>query len=133
MSRIGVIQIDARDFTTDSDRRNTSIRRFVLQSAWDDFRYITFEPTSIEGMPETVAVGQPFEFTVTGNLTIRDVTRPETFQMRVTANSESELVGSGSTIVQRGNYGLTIPSVPAVANVSEDARLEIEFTARTGQ
>jgi polyisoprenoid-binding protein YceI len=132
-AQIGVIQIDARDLTTDSDRRNTSIRRFVLQSARDDYRYITFEPTSIEGMPEAVAVGQPFEFTVTGNLTIRDVTRPETFQMSVTANSESELVGLGSTIVQRGNYGLTIPSVPAVANVSEDARLEIEFTARTGQ
>jgi polyisoprenoid-binding protein YceI len=132
-AQIGPIQIDASDLTTDSDRRNSAIRRFILQSAQDQFRYITFTPTTIEGMPESATIGQPFNFTVIGDLTIRDVTHPETFQMTVTANSEAELVGLGTTVVQRGNYGLTIPSVPSVANVSEDVRLEIEFTARASQ
>jgi hypothetical protein len=53
--------------------------------------------------------------------------------MTVTANSEDELVGLGSATVLRENYQLTIPSVPSVANVSEEVKLEIEFTARSAQ
>ena len=29
----------------------------------------------------------------------------------------------------RGNYGLNIPSVPSVANVTEEVKLEFDFTA----
>lgn len=131
-TQIGPIQIDARDFKTDNDRRNGAIQRFILQSADDKNRYITFTPTAIAGLPETVTIGTPFEFTVTGDLQIRDVVRPETFQVTVTANSENELVGTASTVVMRGNYGLNIPSVPSVANVTEEVKLEFDFTA-TGQ
>jgi polyisoprenoid-binding protein YceI len=75
-AQIGVLQIDARDLTTDSDRRNGAIRRWILQSDQDQYRYITFEPTSIEGLPETVTIGEPFTFSVAGNLKIRDVVHP---------------------------------------------------------
>jgi polyisoprenoid-binding protein YceI len=128
-TQIGPLQIDARDFKTDNDRRNGAIQRFILQSADDKNRYITFTPTAIAGLPETVTIGTPFEFTVTGDLQIRDVVRPETFQVTVTANSENELVGTASTVVMRGNYGLNIPSVPSVANVTEEVKLEFDFTA----
>jgi polyisoprenoid-binding protein YceI len=128
-TQIGPIQIDARDFKTDNDRRNGAIQRFILQSADDKNRYITFTPTAIAGLPETVTIGTPFEFTVTGDLQIRDVVRSETFQVAVTANSENELVGTASTVVMRGNYGLNIPSVPSVANVTEEVKLEFDFTA----
>ena len=128
-TQIGPIQIDARDFKTDNDRRNGAIQRFILQSANDKNRYITFTPTEITGLPATVTVGTPFEFSVAGDLQIRDVVHPETFKMTVTANSESELVGTASTVVMRGNYGLNIPSVPSVANVTEEVKLEFDFTA----
>ena len=61
-----------------TDRRNGAIRRFILQSDRDENQYIVFTPAAIEGMPDAVAVGEPFSFQVTGDLTIRDVTRPET-------------------------------------------------------
>ncbi len=126
---ISPIQIDARDLTTDSGRRDGAIRRFVLQSNQDNYQYILFEPTSIEGLPESVAMGEPFEFTVIGDLTIRDVTKEERFTVTVTVNSVTELVGLGTTTLLRSDYGLTIPSVPSVANVAEEVPLEIEFTA----
>lgn len=126
---IGPIRIDARGLTTDSERRNGAIQRFVLGSTQDAYRYITFEPTAVEGLPESVALGQPFQFTVAGNLTIRDVTRPESFPMTVTANSESELVGSGAITILLDDYQLSIPSVPSVASVADEVKLEIEFTA----
>lgn len=128
-AQIGAIRINARDFSTDSERRNGAIQRFVLESNQDQYQYITFEPTAIQDLPATVTIGQAFSFTVVGNLTIRDITREETFQVSVTPNSETELVGLGSTTIIRDNYGLTIPSVPSVANVSAEVLLEIQFRA----
>lgn len=129
-AQIGAIRINARDLRTDSDRRNGAIQRFVLESNQDQYQYVTFEPTAIEGLPASVTIGQPFTFSVTGNLTIRDITRAETFQVSVTPNSETELVGLGSATIARANYELSIPSVPSVANVSEEVLLEIQFRAR---
>ncbi|MEZ4737200.1 MAG: YceI family protein [Caldilineaceae bacterium] len=128
-AQVSPIRIDARDLTTDSDRRNGAIQRFVLQSNQEAYRYITFTPTAVEGMPATVTVGQPFAFTVTGDLTIRDVTRSESFPVTVTANSENELVGSGAITILREDYQLSIPSVPSVAWVADEVKLEIDFTA----
>lgn len=128
-AQLGAIRINARDFSTDSERRNGAIQRFVLESNQDAYQYITFEPTALQELPAAVTIGQAFSFTVVGNLTIRDITREETFQVSVTPNSETELVGLGSATIIRDNYGLTIPSVPSVANVSEEVLLEIQFRA----
>lgn len=128
-AEIGPVTINARDLTTDSDRRNGAIRRFILQSERDEFQYIVFAPTAIEGMPATVAVGEPFEFQVTGFLTVRDVTNPVTFAMTVTAASETELSGIGTTTVNYPDFALNIPEVPSVTGVQDEVRLEIEFRA----
>jgi hypothetical protein len=34
-----------------------------------------------------------------------------------------------STTIQRGDFGLTIPNVPFVANVGEEVLLELDFVA----
>jgi polyisoprenoid-binding protein YceI len=126
-TQISTIEINAGNFVTDSTQRNGAIRRFILQTSRHPT--ITFEPTAIAGLPNSAAAGESFDFQVIGDLTIRDISQPVTFDMTVTAHSENELSGLGSTTVQRGDYSLTIPSVPFVANVSEEVRLEIEFVA----
>lgn len=128
-STMSPIRIDASTFATDSSRRDGAVRRWVLESNLAAYQYITFTPTALEGLPATVTIGEPFSFTVIGDLTIRDITNQERFVVTVTANSESELVGIGQTTIMRGPYNLTIPSVPSVANVAEEVPLEIEFTA----
>jgi polyisoprenoid-binding protein YceI len=121
------ITIAADGFVTDNDRRNGAINRFILQTG--QYPTITFTPTGVENLPAEIAVGQPFSFQLVGNLTIRDITSSVTLEMTVTPISESELQGSGSVTVTRETYQLTIPSVPSVANVSEDVLLEIDFVA----
>lgn len=128
-AQISPIRIDARGLTTDSDRRNGAIQRFILQSNQDAYRYITFTPTAIEGLPASVAIGEPFQFSVTGDLTIRDLTLAQTFPMTVTANSENELVGSGAATILLADYQLSIPSVPSVAWVDEKVIVELAFVA----
>ena len=127
-AELGPITIDARDLTTDDNRRDRQIRNRVLASSEDAFQFITFEPTAIEGLPETAAVGDTFEVQIAGNLTIKDVTREEVFTVNLIV-AENELQGLGSTIIRHADYGLTIPRVPIVASVADEVKLELDFTA----
>jgi polyisoprenoid-binding protein YceI len=124
---IGPITIDANNFVTDSDKRNGAIQRFILQSS--SYPAITFAPTAIEGVPGSVAVGDTLSLQVTGDLTIREITRAETFAIEVQVVSESELRINGETQIRRENYELTIPSVPSVANVTNEVQLQFDFVA----
>jgi polyisoprenoid-binding protein YceI len=126
---ISEIRIDARTLTTDNSRRNGAIARFILQSNEARFHYIVFTPTEIQGLPGSASTGETLNLTVLGDLTIRDVTKPVVFDLTVTAVTESELHGRGAAVVQRADFDLTIPSVPSVANVSEEVELQIEFVA----
>jgi polyisoprenoid-binding protein YceI len=121
-----------RTLATDNEFRNRAIRGQILQSSQDEFEFAQFEPTSITGMPDSVAVGETITFTVVGNLTLRDITNEVTFEVTATLESEDRLSGTATATVQREPYNLIIPSVPGVANVGEDVALAIEFVALAG-
>lgn len=125
------IVINARELKTDRTLRDRAIRRFILQSVDDNYQYITFTPTSVEGLPATAAPGDTFAFIINGDLTIRDITAPVTFDVSVTADSATQISGLAQAIVQRATYDLQIPSAPGVADVTEDVRLELSFVATT--
>lgn len=128
-SVIGPIQIEAGTFVTDNDRRNGAIRRFILQS--NQYQFVSFSSTELTGMPDSVAVGDDIEFEVTGELTVRDVTKPVLFIVTLQVVSETELRGSAATIIVRDDFDLTIPQVPNVANVGEEFIVEFDFVARS--
>jgi polyisoprenoid-binding protein YceI len=77
-----------------------------------------------------VAVGETFKFTLAGDLTLRDITQPVSFEVTVTAEAPDRISGEATATVQRKDFALTIPSVPQVAGVSEDVLLEFSFTAQ---
>jgi polyisoprenoid-binding protein YceI len=126
---IGLVTVNARDFATDDNRRNGQIRNRVLESGKDEYQFITFEPTAIAGLPTAAAVGDSFEVNVTGNLTIKGVTKEVVFAVTVTVVSETELQGLGSTVILFEDYDISIPSVPIVASTSDEVKLEIAFNA----
>ena len=128
-SKVGVILVNARTFVTDSNFRNRAINNEILET--DDFEFVSFNPTSITGFPENPAVGESLTFQITGDLTIRDITHEITFDVTVTAVSETRLEGSASAMVSREDYDLRIPNVPRVADVDEEVLLEIDFVAVT--
>jgi polyisoprenoid-binding protein YceI len=130
---VGVISINARELSTDDSRRNNQIKNRILESSKDEFQFITFETTSITGLPESVAAGDTFNVQMTGNLTIRGVSNEETFDVAVTVVSETELQGLGMTTILHDDYELSIPRVPMVASVEDEVKLEIAFTARASQ
>jgi polyisoprenoid-binding protein YceI len=126
---ISPIVIDATTLATDNNMRNGQIRRAILQTNNPEFQYITFTPTAVEGLPVGAPVGESFDFTVTGDLTIRTITQPMTFEVTVTPVSETEIQGSARATLLRADFDLQIPRVPSVADVSEEVQLEFDFVA----
>lgn len=124
-AQVGEVLINARTLGTDDDRRNGAIRNRILFT--DQYEYISFRPTQVSGLSGSAVPGQTYTFQITGDLTIRDVTRPVTFDVAVTGESPEHLVGSAKATIRRADYGINVPNVPFVANVGEDVALEIEF------
>jgi polyisoprenoid-binding protein YceI len=128
-SAISPIVVDASLLATDNNMRNGQIRRAILQTNNPEFQFITFTPTAVDGFPAAATAGEPFEITVTGDLTIRTITQPMTFAVTVTPVSESEIHGTARATLLREDFDLQIPRVPSVADVSEEVLLEFDFVA----
>ena len=124
---LGVFRIQADSFRTDSSMRDNATRSFILESGAHP--EIVFEPTAIEGLPAQAAVGEAYSLRVQGNLTIRGITRPVTFEAQVQATAPDRLEISARATILRGDFDLRIPSVPSVASVDEDVLLELDLVA----
>ena len=61
-----------------------------------------------------------------GTLTVRDVSRPVTFDVSISATDDGYLV-TGSADVLRSEFGLVIPRVAHVAEVADEVELQLEF------
>ena len=130
-STIGDIIINARTLETDNNFRNRAIRGQILRSSQDAYEFIVFEPRELSNFSaDSIAVGETITFDVSGDLTVVDVTRTVTFTAQVTLDSESQLSGLATVNVLHADFGLTIPDVPSVANITDDVDLALQFVAR---
>jgi polyisoprenoid-binding protein YceI len=123
----GVIRVNMRTLATDNNFRNRAIQNNILETG--AYEFITFTPTAVNGLPDSVSEGETVNFTIVGDLTIRDTTAEATFDVVATVDSATQFSGTASTVVLRGDYGLNIPSVPNVANVEDEVELYIDFVA----
>jgi polyisoprenoid-binding protein YceI len=126
-AQVGTIQVNARTLETPESRRNQTIRNRILFT--DQYEFITFAPTEIVGLAGSAAAGQPLTFQIVGELTIRDITRQVTFNVTAQVDGNGQLVGTAETVVNRTDFELNIPSVPFVADVSEEVTLGLNFVA----
>jgi polyisoprenoid-binding protein YceI len=132
-SQLGTIRINVRTLETDNEFRTRALRGQILQADQAEFEFVEFTPLTLSGLPDTVAVGDSFEFQISGSLTIHGVTREVTFDAMLTVMSAAQLEGSASTVVLYRDFGMTIPEAPGVANVADEVRLEIDFTATASE
>lgn len=126
-TQIGEITINARTLATDNNFRNRALNNEILDTG--EYEFITFSPTVVNGLADNAAVGDMVEFSIDGDLTIRDVTQPVTFNVTASLVSEMQLAGSAAATIARDDFNLTIPSVPSVADVEEEVELYIDFIA----
>lgn len=129
-SSVGTIAVNVRTIATDNDFRNRAIRSRILKSAQEIYEFVIFEPTALSNFSaESVSVGDILTFDITGNLTITGVTQEVTFNASVTVDSDTQISGTATSNVLYADFGLVIPEVPSVANVTDDIDLAINFVA----
>ncbi len=121
------ITINARTFITDNERRNAAIARLILKAEDPANEFITFTPTALDGFPENPQIGEELYFTVTGDLQIMDMVKPVSFAVIATAESENRITGVAKATLKRSDFGITVPSLPFLANVADVVELELSF------
>ncbi len=127
------IVVNARTLRTDSERRDRAMRGpIILNSASDEFELITLDIDLATGLGGTAEPGDTLRFSLTGDLTIKGVTNEVVFDVVVTLSDESTVEGSVTTTVLRSDFDIGIPSVPGVAEVTDEVVLGLRFVAVAG-
>jgi polyisoprenoid-binding protein YceI len=124
-SQIGTIVIDVSQLTSDEGRRDNFIRNNALQSS--RYPQATFKPTKIEGIPASVKPGDTLTLKVTGDLTVKQTTRPVTFEVTLTAGQD-KLTGTASTEILLSDFDAG-PIQLAMLQTEDKAKLVFDFVA----
>lgn len=115
--------------TSDSDRRDGYVRRRLLVA--DTFPSVEFVPREVRGLPTplSAAIGAAGEqrFELVGDLTVKGVTRPTTWQVTAT-HQGGRVTGSAATAFTFEEFQLEKPRVRSVLSVADTIRLEYDFT-----
>jgi polyisoprenoid-binding protein YceI len=128
-SQIGTIVIDVSQLASDEGRRDNFIRNTGLQSS--QYPQVTFKPTKIEGLPASVKPGDQLTLKVTGDLTVKQTTKPVTFDVTLTANQD-KLTGTGAAEITLSEFDAG-PIQIAMLQTEDKAKLVFDFVALPAQ
>jgi len=125
----GDVTISATSFDSGNEQRDEHIRSSDFLLA-EEHPEITFKTTSIDGAPDDDS------FRVTGDLTVRDVTHPVTFDVdflgaAVDAWGNTRVGFEGKAVINRKDWGVSWNTVIEAGGVmvSEKVTLEFEIAA----
>ena len=117
-------EINLQGLKSDSSRRDGFVANNVLQSS--RFPTAVFVPTAAAGLPIPLPASGQGTFELSGDLTIRDVTRPVTWQITITREGD-KLSGTAATSFTFKDFNLTQPRVPVLLSVQDTIKLEFDF------
>jgi polyisoprenoid-binding protein YceI len=121
------ISVDLRTLTSDSPRRDNIIRERWLES--NKYPLATFVSTRVDGAPVSYTEGQEVSFKITGDMTIRDVTKPVTWD--VTGKLQGDTItGTATTRILMKDFGFDPPAIAGVLTVQDGVTLKLTFTAK---
>jgi polyisoprenoid-binding protein YceI len=121
------ITVDLSKLTSDESRRDNRIRTQWLES--NKFPNAVFTSTEAQGLPEAYTEGQDVNFKLTGDMTIRDVTKPVTFDVTGKLVGDT-ITGSATTQIMMKDFGIDPPSVAGMLTVKDGVTVKLNFTAK---
>lgn len=123
---VSPVRVDISQFKSDQSRRDERIRRQWLESA--RYPIAQFVVTSVEGLPEQYRVGEAVPVRVHGELTVRETTRPVTWEGVLTLE-DGLLKGELETEILMTDFGFEPPSILGVLRADNEVHLIFNFTA----
>lgn len=120
------ISVDLRGLKSDQSMRDGFLQRSTLNTA--EFPTAEFVPAEAKGLPWPLPTTGEATFQLIGTLTVRGVTKPATWEVTA-AFAPQEVTGRATTSFTMADFDIPKPSVPRVASIEDQLRLEIDFTA----
>lgn len=116
---------------------NTLASDQALRDGWirrngpslNDYPTAEFVATGIQGAPATYNEGEEVQFQLVGNLTMRDITQPATFDVTATLQGDT-ITGKATTRALLSAFGIDPPNFANTLVVGDEFTIEVDITAR---
>ena len=118
-------EVNVATLESDKDRRDGYVRGRILQTAENPT--VVLSPTAVRGLSFPLATSGTQTFTLLGDLTVRGVTKPTTWQVNAKFDG-AKVTGTASTAFTFAEFGLSQPRVPVVLSVADTIKLEYDFS-----
>jgi polyisoprenoid-binding protein YceI len=119
--------IDVRTLKSDEARRDNYVRRNTLET--DRYPMVVFVPTGIRGLAVPIPSTGSAPLEIAGALTIREATRPVTWEGTATFNG-TEIGIRARTAFRFAEFDLRVPRVSVVLSVDDRIGLEADLVLR---
>jgi polyisoprenoid-binding protein YceI len=119
------ITIDVTKLASDKERRDGFVQRRLLET--EKHPTVVLAPTAVRGLTGPLPTSGSKTFQIVGNLTIKGVTKPTTWN--VTAQFQGgRITGTAVSDLTFSEFDLEKPSVPVVLSLADQFKLEYSFT-----
>jgi polyisoprenoid-binding protein YceI len=125
--KVTKITVDLRTLTSDQSRRDNRIRTQWLES--EKYPFAEFTSTDAQGIPDSYTEGQEVSFKLTGDMKIREVTKPVTFDVKGKLEGDT-ITGSATSKILMKDFGFDPPDVAGMLTVEDGVTVTINFTAK---
>ena len=126
-SRVGTVMINLEMLESDSALRDKRIRHDFLEST--HFPMATFSVTAVEGLPASLdGESTSADITMTGDLTIKETTKPVTFSGTADADGDT-LEASMSGTILMSDYDIGPIDVAGLVHTGNEVDFELELVA----
>jgi len=125
-SRVCEVVINVSQLETDTERRDRIVRVRYLNTI--DYPEAYFEPTRLLDFPDNAPQGEPFDFRMRGDMTIKGQTRTEIWNVTTTFDDD-QISGIAETVILMSNYNVGPVNIAGFVESSDDVTLTFEFVA----
>ncbi len=118
------ISVDVTTLKSDRANRDRYLKTDALET--DKYPKVELAITALRGVPAKFPANGQFSFELLGNLTVRTLTRPVTWQVTATVNN-GDWRGTAKIALKFGDLGMPVPSAFMVIKLEDNLRLEYDF------
>ncbi len=119
---------------------NTFVTNQSLRDEWirtngprfNDYPEAIFKATAIEGAPASYNEGDEVSFQLVGDITIREVAQPVTFDVTASLSGDT-IIGVATARLLMSDFGIEQLSFVNTLTVADEFGIEVKFTAREAQ
>jgi polyisoprenoid-binding protein YceI len=119
--------VNMTSLSTDQSRRDNWIRENGPE--FNRYPLAEFVANSLANTPPSYTQGEEVQFKMLGDLTIREVTQPVTFDVIATFDGDTA-TGVATADLRMTDFGIEPPNFANTLTVADEFSVEVEFTAR---